>query len=598
MFIENFYITRYSIGFISPAVLCLVISCTIIFRQYRMKIFTPDRVSLAVYFLGASLYNVLNFFGYSIYSSQAQIAWYLESFTPFAVLFLIRFSYYYPSPWREKERKVVIAAGALIAAAAIAEYWINSWNSPVRLFGHNYGAEYFSRAIPLVNGLFYLFGATVFLRRAAYYEKKNNSASGILEAIINPATSGAKTARTFACLIILDIIHSLIVYGGMNSFPVSIYVISFTTTIVVLLITSLYAVVYLHSAYDNIPFIYKLTGIPLILTLIIITASSYLMMNFRSESYDELNIASISRLKADAGLAENISDLNVSYIAIADNKSWRVIYDKGDTMPAAITSGLWKESPSGIQMKTGQGITGFDSITPGAKYYLQVNGINYQQYTRKIGDSIYGFGVPYLDYLHYMQKTGRLIVSVMFFSILLIIIPLTVLYHFGIISPIHRMIRSNPDGASIKHIDNELNYIERLLKNQGGRQKEKSFHGQQSGISAPIKEKIQLIEDYLKTNYHDDISREGLASMIDLDPDYISKLFKIYTGMKIGDYINRLRIEEACILLVSGDRSILDICMSVGFESLRTFNRAFIRTMGETPSSFRNKKQESSGQKQ
>ena len=83
--------------------------------------------------------------------------------------------------------------------------------------------------------------------------------------------------------------------------------------------------------------------------------------------------------------------------------------------------------------------------------------------------------------------------------------------------------------------------------------------------------------------------------MINLDPDYLSRLFRIYTGMKIGDYINRLRIDEACSLLVTEDISVLDVSMRVGFESLRTFNRTFFRFAGETPTSFRNKK--SSGQK-
>jgi transcriptional regulator GlxA family with amidase domain len=65
--------------------------------------------------------------------------------------------------------------------------------------------------------------------------------------------------------------------------------------------------------------------------------------------------------------------------------------------------------------------------------------------------------------------------------------------------------------------------------------------------------------------------------MVSLDPDYISRLFKIYTGKRIGYCINRLRVEEASRLIAEGNKSVIEISMTVGFESLRTFNRAFVK---------------------
>lgn len=46
-------------------------------------------------------------------------------------------------------------------------------------------------------------------------------------------------------------------------------------------------------------------------------------------------------------------------------------------------------------------------------------------------------------------------------------------------------------------------------------------------------------------NYMENISREGLAGAIDISTDYMSRLFKTYTGKKINEYINDLRIQEA-----------------------------------------------------
>ncbi len=588
---QNLFITQYSIGFISPALLSLIISCAIALRLMKSRNFAPDKTSLALYFLGASIYNILNFFGFSIYSQDAQVIWYLESFTPFAVIFMVRFAYYYPTSWRETERKIVLISGSILSIAAISEYWINSWYSPVKLFGHTYGAFYHSSAIPLLVAVFYLWAVTVFIRRTIDYEKKNGTAGNILKKIIKPETREGKTARIFAGLILLDIIHSFIVYGGMNKVPVSVFFISFSTAIVALVIYSLYTRVYLHSAYDNIPFIYKLTGIPLVIILLLVTASGYMMMYFRSISYDEMNNAVISELKIDDRSVRNAGYVPVSYITTAKDGAWQVVYDKNGKLPCTINSGLWDDAPSGMQMKTGRGLEDFNRIESDRKYFIQIDGVNYHQYNHRTDDKIYGFGIPYLDYLRYMHRTGRLIFIVMIVSMLLIITLLPVLYFFGVVDPLHKIIQSNSGKMNpMLFLENELHYVDQILKKKFESRHGKPFPEKPEEISASIKKKLDAISQYLKENYHDHISREGLASMIGLDPDYISRLFKIYTGMKIGEYINNLRIEEASRLLISDNRSVIDICMLVGFESLRTFNRAFYKIMGETPTSFRNKK--------
>ena len=100
-------------------------------------------------------------------------------------------------------------------------------------------------------------------------------------------------------------------------------------------------------------------------------------------------------------------------------------------------------------------------------------------------------------------------------------------------------------------------------------------------------EKLEQIKEYLLRNYSSNISREALAYSVDMSPNYISKLFKKYTGRKISRFINELRIEDAARKLRETDMNIIDIAYSVGFESLRTFNRAFLTIMGDTPVNYR-----------
>ena len=101
------------------------------------------------------------------------------------------------------------------------------------------------------------------------------------------------------------------------------------------------------------------------------------------------------------------------------------------------------------------------------------------------------------------------------------------------------------------------------------------------------KEKLEQIKHYIMENYTSNISREALAYSVDMSPNYISKLFKKYTGRKISRFINELRVEDAARKLRETDMNIIDIAYSVGFESLRTFNRAFLTTMGDTPINYR-----------
>lgn len=70
----------------------------------------------------------------------------------------------------------------------------------------------------------------------------------------------------------------------------------------------------------------------------------------------------------------------------------------------------------------------------------------------------------------------------------------------------------------------------------------------------------------------------------------MSRIFKQYTGMKISEYINKLRIEDAVKQLTASNKKIIDIALSTGFESLATFNRVFKTLTGKTPSHYRESK--------
>ncbi len=116
---------------------------------------------------------------------------------------------------------------------------------------------------------------------------------------------------------------------------------------------------------------------------------------------------------------------------------------------------------------------------------------------------------------------------------------------------------------------------------------EKSGDETTSPLSDAAEKKMQQVITFLKENYTSDISREGLAHAIDMNPNYMSRIFKQYTGAKLNDYINTLRIDDARERLTGSNSKIIDIALETGFESLATFNRVFKQITGKTPSQYR-----------
>ena len=109
-------------------------------------------------------------------------------------------------------------------------------------------------------------------------------------------------------------------------------------------------------------------------------------------------------------------------------------------------------------------------------------------------------------------------------------------------------------------------------------------------ITESSEEKLKRVIAFIEENFTSDISREGLAAAVDLNPSYMSRLFMTYTGKKISDYINELRIKKAIEKIEKGDTLILDIALDAGFESMSTFNRAFKKFTGTTPTEYKKTK--------
>lgn len=92
---------------------------------------------------------------------------------------------------------------------------------------------------------------------------------------------------------------------------------------------------------------------------------------------------------------------------------------------------------------------------------------------------------------------------------------------------------------------------------------------------------------YINRNLSEPFCERDLAAISGLSPGTFSRSFRRHTGMTLGQYVNRLRINLASQLLMSDARmSITDICYASGFRNISNFNRQFLRQKGMSPSRF------------
>ena len=93
--------------------------------------------------------------------------------------------------------------------------------------------------------------------------------------------------------------------------------------------------------------------------------------------------------------------------------------------------------------------------------------------------------------------------------------------------------------------------------------------------------------DAMDRAYTEPLDIQALARIALVSEAHFIRTFRETFGETPHRYLQRRRVERAMNLLRETDRSVTDICMSVGFTSLGTFSRTFHDIVGRSPSDFR-----------
>lgn len=98
---------------------------------------------------------------------------------------------------------------------------------------------------------------------------------------------------------------------------------------------------------------------------------------------------------------------------------------------------------------------------------------------------------------------------------------------------------------------------------------------------------IRTAKIFIANNYKQDIGLGDVARVVNLSSVYFSGLFKKEMGENFVDYLNRVRIDAAKVLLKDVRNNIGEIAEQCGFSDTRYFAKIFKRSVGITPSDYR-----------
>lgn len=104
---------------------------------------------------------------------------------------------------------------------------------------------------------------------------------------------------------------------------------------------------------------------------------------------------------------------------------------------------------------------------------------------------------------------------------------------------------------------------------------------------------VQRAEEYVKTHYADqDLSVEEICREMNVSAAYFSTIFKKETGKTFVRYLTDYRMEQAVILLMSGNDKTYMIAEKVGYSEANYFSYVFKKQFGVSPSKYRSDRQE------
>lgn len=144
--------------------------------------------------------------------------------------------------------------------------------------------------------------------------------------------------------------------------------------------------------------------------------------------------------------------------------------------------------------------------------------------------------------------------------------------------------REKKEAYELKIISEAFDLLGELFRNHMG----KSYTRHDTEILMKKTKRFVDVFLYIEKNYTHVISLSEAAAAAHMSEGYFCRMFRQSTGRTLSDYVNRLRVEKAVILLNQGVCNVTEAAMSVGFDDMNYFSRVFKKYMKQSPVNYRN----------
>lgn len=102
-------------------------------------------------------------------------------------------------------------------------------------------------------------------------------------------------------------------------------------------------------------------------------------------------------------------------------------------------------------------------------------------------------------------------------------------------------------------------------------------------------DRLDAVIKYISDNYKNEINLSDVADIACMTTNSFCRFFKKMTNKSFTEFLNQVRIRNACRMLVQETTSISEICYNSGYKSIPHFNKQFKQIMGMTPKAYRYK---------
>ncbi|QIL41224.1 AraC family transcriptional regulator [Pedobacter sp. HDW13] len=97
------------------------------------------------------------------------------------------------------------------------------------------------------------------------------------------------------------------------------------------------------------------------------------------------------------------------------------------------------------------------------------------------------------------------------------------------------------------------------------------------------KDRIQSIYNYTISNYKKKIELKEIAAVAKISPNSFCKFFKTKSRKTYTQFLNEIRVGQACKLLIENDLTVKEICYDCGFYNFTSFHKYFREITGKSP---------------